>query len=209
MQIYQKRLFSFMLCILVTMSLHISTYAATLRYWYSDEDSIGKWGYSPSVWYSKLDPDGSFAFFSGLTNGADEWNSALGLRVSVSSANTSAPIKFYGGTRAQLNALNLTNPISSAYLGLTIYNDTTYYGTHTYNGSTKSWYTYNRLTGFVVSRSDMDYNNYLKTATHEMGHILGWDGHPATDQPTWVMEQGISSVTSLSTNEKRHLSQIY
>lgn len=209
MRSYAKKILVVVCCVLITMSMAVTAYAATLSYWYSDSSYIGKWTYSPKVWYSKIDSSGSFAFLSGLLNGKDIWNDALDLSVAVSSSYTSAPIKYYGGTKAQLDALNIFDPVPTSNLGLTSYTDITYSGTHTYSGSTKSWYTYHEINGYVVSRTDMNYNNYLKTASHELGHGLGWRGHPSSNQSTWVMQQGILENITLSTNEKRHLSQIY
>lgn len=195
--------------LMFSVVLSLTVHAATLSYWYSDKDVIGKWETSPSVWYKKIDQSAAFSFLSGLIHGADIWNAALGTSVTVSSSNSSAPIKYYGGTKEQLDALNLFDPVATDDLGCTEYTDTSYKGTHTFNGVKKSWYLHKKITGYVVSRTDMNANNYTKTASHEMGHAMGWRGHPSTDHPTWVMEQGILENKTLSTGEKKHLSQIY
>lgn len=205
-----SRLFSTsLLSLLLTFTLVTTVNAATLSYWYSDATMIGKWSTSPKVWYSKIDTTPTFAFFSGLLNGEDIWNDALGTSIDVSSSYTTAPIKFYGGTKAQLDALSIFNPVASNDLGLTSYTNITNSGTHKYNGASKTWYTYNEINGYVVSRSDMSYDNYVKTASHEIGHAMGWRGHPSSTQPTWVMQQGKLENITLSTSEKNHLSQIY
>ncbi len=199
---------SILVCTLLFFSRVCVSYATTLDCWYSDSNNIGKWTYSPKVWYSKIDTSGSFAMLAGLNNGKSIWNSALGLDVSVSSLYTSAPIKYYGGTKAQIDALNLFNPVATTTLGMT---QVSYSLNETcsYNGASKKIYICNSVRGYIVSRTDMSYNNYLKTASHEMGHALGWLGHPATNQPTWVMQQGILTNTILNSSEKRHLAQVY
>jgi len=205
-----KHLFlTIVLSIILTLSFTATVSAATLSYWYSDSTIIGKWSSSPKVWYSKIDTTPTFAFLSGLINGQDIWNDALGTSIDVSSSHTSAPIKFYGGTKAQLDALSIFTPVPTTTLGLTSYTSTTLGGTHTYSGSSKTWYTYTQINGYVVSRTDMNFDNYVKTSSHELGHAMGWRGHPSSTQPTWVMQQGILENTSLSTAEKNHLSQIY
>lgn len=55
----------------------------------------------------------------------------------------------------------------------------------------------------------MTFDNYVKTTSHEVGHALGWFGHPSSSQPTWVMEQGLLENITLGAGEKNHLSQIY
>ncbi|MCL1822686.1 MAG: hypothetical protein FWG44_00630 [Oscillospiraceae bacterium] len=52
-------------------------------------------------------------------------------------------------------------------------------------------------------------NNYKKTTMHEIGHVMGWDGHPSSGNTTWVMQQGKLENTTLTTGEKNHLSQVY
>ena len=205
-----KRLFTVILCVILTFSMANKVYAASLTYWYSNSSMIGKWSYSSiTVWYSKLNNDGNFAFLSGLTNGKNVWNSALNLSVSVSSGYTSAPIKYYGGTKDQIDALFLFEPVATTDLGSTYISESTSGGTHSYNGSTKYWFYFTQMRGYVVSRSDLNYNNYIKTCSHELGHALGWWGHPSTYQSTWIMQPGILENTTLALEEKRHLSQIY
>ena len=63
----------------------------------------------------------------------------------------------------------------------------------------------------VIENSDLSTQNYIKTATHEIGHALGWRGHPVNNNTTlsWVMREGVLTNTTLQLNEKRHLGQIY
>lgn len=195
--------------IFIMLALPVTASAATLSYWYSDSSSIGKWSSTPEAYYSKIDTSASFSFASGLQNGETVWNDALGTSVDFLPHSTTKDINYYGGTKAQLDALSIFNPVPTGNLGLTSYTSRTDSGTHTYNGTSKTWYTHKKINGYVVSRTDMTYDNYLHTATHEVGHGMGWHGHPSTSQSTWVMQQGKLENTSLSTNEKRHLSQIY
>ena len=50
-------------------------------------------------------------------------------------------------------------------------------------------------------------NKYKGIAMHEMGHVLGWLAHSTTS--TDVMYDIPNSVTSLTTRDKDHITQIY
>ena len=50
-------------------------------------------------------------------------------------------------------------------------------------------------------------DNYTNTATHELGHALGWMGHSTVN--TDIMYAYCNGITVLSSAEKIHLSQIY
>ena len=188
--------------------LHLKYYLP-LSYWYSDASSICKWTSSPTISYFIIDFDSSFAFYPGLVNGVSQWNSALGISADLSYMDFTAPIRYYGGKKQDLEDLGYFGSISSSTLGATQYVSKTQQDKYSYNGSIKTFYTLSEVKGYVVSRSDMTYYNYIKTCTHEIGHALGWVGHPSSTQPTWVMQQGISTVTTLSTEEANHLAQIY
>lgn len=178
---------------------------------------VAFWSSSPKVCYDKLDPSNSFAFLSGLINGKDEWNAALGTTVSVSSNYTNAEIFYYGGTIDDINDLNL---FAELYPGSNVLGYTNWYNSgfqhweceYLYQSSNVTYhidcYEQLQILGYVIS-SDRTYNQYLKTCTHELGHAMGWRGHAAPSNTNWVMWQGVSSVTSLSTSEKAHLTQIY
>lgn len=194
------------LVLILIFSLSLTANAATLQYWYSDANTIGKWSSSPQVWYSKRNNNSSFAFLSGLLNGESVWNDALGTSIDVSSSYTSAPVKYYGGTRAQINALNIFEPVPEEQLGAS-YHTCESGGYHTYLGNTKVWYYETEIWGYVVDRTDMNYNNYIKTGSHEIGHAMGWHGH--STNTSWVMTEGKLENTALSDEESNHLAQIY
>ena len=95
-------------------------------------------------------------------------------------------------------------PIDAA--GFTDYDDS-FYCEDTYNNMPISRFEQITTKGYIVSRSDFYYNNYLKGCTHELGHSMGWRGH--SSNTSWVMTQGKATVTALSTDEKDHLAQVY
>ena len=188
--------------------LHLKYYLP-LSYWYSDASEIGKWTYSPVVYYENHNPVNTFPLGSGMANGVSEWNAALGLSMTLSTTNSNAPIRFHGGTKDQLEATNLFGVIPVDYLGKTFVLSSTNLDKYSYNGSIKQLKVYNEVIGYVVSRTDASYYNVIKTCTHELGHAMGWWGHPVSSQPTWVMQQGLLTNTTLTTDEKNHLIQVY
>ena len=44
---------------------------------------------------------------------------------------------------------------------------------------------------------------------HELGHALGWRGHPHTYHEAWVMRQGKLENITLQDGEVNHLLQVY
>ena len=188
--------------------LHLKYYLP-LSYWYSDASSICKWTSSPTISLFFLGFNNSTSIYDGFLNGVTQWNSALGISSDLSYMNVSAPVIFYAGTKQELEDGGYFGAISASTLGVTRYIHRTQQEKFSYNGSIKTLYTLSEVMGYVVSRSDLVYDNYIKTCTHETGHALGWDGHPSSSQPTWVMQQGISTVTTLSTEETHHLAQVY
>ena len=203
----RKKLSIIILVLAILTVLTGTAIAAPVSYWYSDSDNIGKWETSPKIWYSKIDPSGSFPMAVALGHAKLEWKDALGTSIAVTTNDTSAPIKFYGGTKAQIDALNLFAPVSTTTLGMTAYTDIRRKGVYTYGSSVKTWYTHHEINGYLVSRTDLSYNNFIKTATHEVGHAMGWRGH--SSPANWVMTQGKIETITLSTEEKNHLHQIY
>ncbi len=176
--------------------------------WYSDSYMIGRRTESPTLWYSKLNSNPLFMFVTGMSHAESQWESALGISIISTSSEISSSLKYYGGTKAEIDALGIFPSVPTTDLGLS----QVYYslwGTIPYNGITKNVVIISSSRGYIVDRSDMGTNNYKKTCTHEFGHALGWIGHPSTLQPTWVMQQGILENTVLAENEKKHISQTY
>lgn len=196
------------LCVIIMSYMIVSASAKELEFWYSDSVRVGQWDSGQVVYCSKLNSDDDFPFYTAMASGINKWKSALGLSLTYSTTDTSAAIQYYGGTKAQLDALGIFDSVPASVLGCTY---TSYQSreNHTYYGAEKYAVTIIKVVGYVVDRADMNTNNTIKTATHELGHGMGWLGHPATYQPTWVMQQGLLENTSLSSDEVWHLFQLY
>ena len=50
-------------------------------------------------------------------------------------------------------------------------------------------------------------NQYKNTASHEIGHAIGWNGHGSSSN--MIMYSSNSSVITLSTNDVLHIAQMY
>lgn len=116
------------------------------------------------------------------------------------------PIRYYGGTVAELTALGWT--VSSYTAGTTELTSISMEG-YWYlltDGSSKAGYLYSLIRGYIV-----DKNKPLAGATnvtlHELGHALGWRGHSAVSSD--IMYSLSSSISLLTNRDKDHLSQVY
>lgn len=79
-------------------------------------------------------------------------------------------------------------------------------GTWTYGNTSKTGVLISAVEGCIVDKNHSS-NEYKETCTHEMGHALGWSGHSGNSSD--IMYAYGSSITTLTTNEKNHLSQVY
>ena len=209
-----------LLCFYLLLCWLSSAFAlVTLDVYYSDSMTIGIWNTTPFIYHDKISTNESFPFVQSLVHGIQQWNPALGMFVTTTTLNTNAPIKLFGGTHVQLSAINgYNNNNMEADYGLCVVNESTWEPTGSigvYKGqfySTAYKYIYYNVTGFIIENSDGNIN-YVKTATHELGHAFGWHRHPDTylglEYTNWVMKQGALQNTVLQDGEKQHLGQIY
>lgn len=79
-------------------------------------------------------------------------------------------------------------------------------GTWTYGSSSKTGRLVVGAVGCIIDK-DRTTDQYKKTCTHELGHALGWAGHSSNTSD--IMYSAGSSVTSLTSRDKNHLSQVY
>ncbi len=138
----------------------------------------------------------------------NQWSNALGITIvsGINSYYSNEPqITYYGGTISELSTV-WDGDVSSTSTGHTHYS---YYydGPLCYNG-------YNYYSGEVMVNAIgyiVDMGNSLpqtkKTCTHELGHALGWMGHSSNDSD--IMYLANSYVTSLTSRDINHLSQVY
>ncbi len=205
----KKAIISIILCFMLVTTLSDTALAATnlgtLSCWYSDSDSIARWDKSSiTVYTNKLNSNGSFYFSMGMFLGCGKWEDALGITISSSSYNTSAPIIFYGGTRDEVSAY-ADFTISSSTNGVT-QRIQSVEGTWKYGNTSKTGMLISSAVGYIIDKNHTT-DEYEKTCAHELGHALGWAGHSSNSSD--IMYSSGSSVTSLTTRDSEHLSQVY
>lgn len=181
----------------------------TLSYWESDSNEIGRWGKSlvPSIWVGVADNNMSTSDFSNYINHAqNQWSNA-GIKTQGIDEISQAQIVIRAGSYSTLKSIE--SALAPTDGGLTTYSSNNILeGTWKYNSAEKTGY---KLRGqakvYIVVKSGRTASQYENITTHELGHALGWLGH--SSKTSDVMYGNVSSNTTLTTRDKRHLNQIY
>lgn len=196
------RLLTLLICtLIIPNSLLAEEVIGTLLYWESDGSDIRKFMNTPPYIYAEtLGGYNQATLSSQVTNARNQWNGA-GIPCHITTNSSSALVKVYGGTLAEIRAIE--PGFSAFYAGLTLSSATKQTGVYLYNSSRKYLYTINYATIYV--RSDNTYQQNV--VTHETGHSVGWAGHISASGN--VMYSYSTSVTNLTTRDKRHLNQIH
>lgn len=195
------------ICILLIIVLsNLNVFAATsVSYWYSDANRVS-YVADASYHIYNLSSDSTFnsKVNSAVSYAAEKWSSVL--PVSIFSASVNYAINdIYSGTKTQL--IELFPMLTDNMNGVTR-NDSTYKADVKYNGVTKKVYKISSGSKMaIVKRSDGTLAKYKNTATHEMGHLLGWVGH--SSKSTDIMYAQENGITTLTTRDKNHIKQIY
>lgn len=205
----KKAIFSIILCFMLVTTWSNTSLAATnlgtLSCWNSDSDYIARWNKSSiTVYTKKLNSNGSFYFSMGMYLACGKWDDVLGITISSSSYATSAPIKFYGGTKNEVSAYG-DFTIDSSTNGVTLRTQSVE-GTWKYGNTSKTGYLISSAVGCIIDKNHTT-DEYENTCTHELGHALGWAGHSSNSSD--IMYSYGSSVTSLTTRDIEHLSPVY
>ena len=200
---------SLIICLIVSSSFTVHADSlGTLYYWYSGDYSIGHF-YPLTIYVEEYNLSNSswteFPFYTILAHAYYEWNNVL--PISFTTTFQYAPrMEVYGGTKEQLNAAGI--PIySTGQNGYTVPVDATYDGAWELTDSTLvCCYTHQHTVTAIVEK-DHSIDAYKKTATHEIGHALGWYGHSSCSDD--VMYGYTSSVTHLTMRDYLQLDQVY
>lgn len=209
MKKFIKRSISILLCLVTCFAFTIvssATDLGELTYWYSDDDRIGWWTSTPSVYRIPLNSSFSSVFVSGIAWASSQWGNVDGIGFNYATSQSNADILCYGGTITEIQALGIDIEFSSADVGSTKYNNPPKKGTFTYGTETKRGYELVNPIVFILDK-DRTLNKVKKTSTHEMGHALGWYGHSTNTSD--VMCQDYYGIISLSNRDKQHLAQVY
>lgn len=207
----KKKIISLVMALALCAGLAVPAFATTnlgtLSYWYSDSEQIGRWNKSSiDIYTVKLNSYALFSFTIGMNHACNQWEDVTGMTLSKSSSSSfaSAPIQYYGGTADELNATGEFTVPSTANGYTARYIKTE--GTWTYGRTQKEGCLIDKALGFIVDK-DHTADEYKNTCTHELGHALGWFGHSNNNSD--IMYAYGNSVTSLTTRDKNHISQVY
>ena len=188
-----------------TTSAFAVTY--TLSCWHSDDTYVGYLKYDGSIYKVNYSTDSTYtsSYNSAISNAISGWNSALPISVSEQTVYYALQTA-YGGTRAQL--ITVFPSLAIGDTGMSVRGSTLTTYSASYAGIVRMIHQYDAGGKFcVVQNTTSNANNYKNTALHELGHIIGWRGHSSNS--THVMYDTVSSVTSLTTADKKHVTQVY
>lgn len=193
-----------LLCVYVLNSYAYNT--LQVFYWHSNSNNVGHWASTPTISSINYSTSANFYYLAAYPHATAQWSSA-GISTSPDGWSWSSNIICRGGTITQLvnNVPNLTYDQLIGKSGLTLYTSNMdayldYYGVQKYR------YQMTAATVLIIDCGET-LNEEKKTFTHELGHALGWIGHSNVSSD--IMYYATSSVTSLTTNDKEHLVQIY
>lgn len=193
-------MFCIMFCVFI-VSFHqiVKAKSVVFSNWYSDEDWVGYWGSAPKVFFTNLND--SYNVSLDVNTAVNKWTSA-GISSSVTVTPTNASIKYYGGTKAQLNGIGFT--YTSEAVGLTMWDSYTTAADANLGYSVKKLYAVSASTSTSTKAA-----NRTNVTMHEYGHALGWYGHILNDDRANVMYREEQSRTTLSSKDKKQLTQAY
>ena len=213
MQKIVKKGIAVLLVVVLAVVLQVQGFAVlgTLPYWESDSDWICRWGtsYRNIPMYAhinKMNANDRFYFTQGFDHAFIQWGATLNRSFSRT-ASTVADIRFYGGTKYQIDQTGIFNYAVGGELGLTNIS-TIPEGSWTYKNTTKTGRKITGVKGYVVDYLGRSIQNYKNTCAHEFGHALGWDGHTWDKNSVMYPTDGYDPLY-LSNIDKRHLVQVY
>lgn len=204
-----KKLLSSAFCIALSLMLITPAFAATpsVSVWYSLSYTAAYTPYDGTYYVYELSSSSDFNsnYRAAVSHAAGQWNPVL--PISITQASVYAALNsIYGGTRSQL--LETFPSIGPITTGITAVSTNGKPTSVKYKNVKKSVYQLQAGGKMaIVEMSDRTAANYKNTATHEMGHLFGWDGH--SDGSTDVMSSNSSDRIALTTRDKTHLKQIY
>jgi len=166
--------------------------------WYSDAYEVGYWSEAPKTMFTNLST--SFNISTYVNNAVTTWNRA-GISSAITTTPSNANIRFYGGTRTQLNAVGFW--YTDDMVGLTALDEITNVGTV---NNYCTLYEFTKTSASMCNELNTEADN-KQLALHEYGHALGWIGHATTTSD--VMYKSVNGVTSLTTRDKQQLKQVY
>ena len=170
----------------------------TSSQWYEDCNKIGYWENSPKIWYDKMNNNPGFTVTTGFAYAKNAWNNALGLSMTITADESAADIKYYCGTYDELAELGFFNGhLLYSVHGTTCILNETAQSTIPVGNQSRQCYRIEEVRGYIMDVNTTDSDYYTHLICHEMGHALGWYGHPFGYHTDWVMFSGDGSEHSI------------
>lgn len=184
----------------------LQQYKGTLAVWENVEvNTISYWDHTPTVYVENYSESSSFYFEEGVQCAISQWNSALGITMTITQNEDEADIRIYGGTQdAMIQQGQLPNETTAT--GLTYTSKEGYDGYYMIDNEAKIS---RKIRGarILIFFDGQSINECKKTVTHELGHALGYDGHAGGT--TSVMYYKRHVYYTLKAGEIAHLQQMY
>lgn len=179
--------------------------ADTLEFsnWYSTSRYVGYWEEDPKVYCTTISETVNVINY--VNKAWRKWCADVLEDTNITMAPTNADIRFYSGTRKQLNALGLN--YTSNHLGMTYYETS-----GRINPSSDYYGVYKMSTAIASVCDEAGASMYEGVVLHEFGHALGWFGHSYVEGDVMhsSVETGNETMnTTLKTKEIQHLKQVY
>lgn len=180
----------------------------TVNSWYSNTNYVGYAKVGGSYAVSSQSSDASFTqnFLNSVTNAGTQWNFALPISIGETSPNYAINY-IYGGPRSEMK--KIISDIPSIAAGVTHpYRNTSDYFVK-YGKVSKFIYPYTGAKVCIIQMPLASLQHYKSVTLHEMGHMLGWEGHSPTKSDVMYDTVQTSPVTTLTERDKKQLTQIY
>lgn len=200
-----------MLIVVIILILPYSELSGSSRvnldYWYSNQTNPRIIGFVLSPVIYRQNYNAAFDFWGTTWDAILEWHSVEGIHLnSFTGIKSNASTEMYAGTRHRLQLEGFNVGQNDA--GLFIPVDIEFHAYYSYNGNTVHVFRYIKTKLCIVDRG-ASYAQNRTTATHELGHALGWRGHMPWPYSWHVMYGTVHSSYSLKTREINHIKQIY
>lgn len=179
-----------------------------LDYWYSNTDIISHWETPRKIYVHNLSTNDDFDLEQYVGFAIYQWSSKAGISCNLIGTESNHSIHFYGGLEDQLVEVGAFADCS--HVNGRCHSTATVKGTYTYNGASKTGKvtTYSKIALVEKSNPRTDIA-YSKTATHELGHALGYAGHSLTKGDIMYTSSVHNTTDALTSQDIDHLKQVY